>query len=699
MGALLSVLIGLGTFVGLTRRKRGIVAVPVNGPALPGETKPHRNVMSAELTSSPGPGVKTATDIIKFAETYGDRHLIGSRRLVKTHTEEKTLISKDGKEQVKKWTYYEMSKYEWITAGQFGTIVAEIGSGIHSLRYKPGDICILFAGTSADWLSVALGNWHQGLTISTAYDTLGVAGLAYAVNETEAKLLFTNGELLPTVEKAIAQAPTLETVFYNGELESGIVDRFAKTLPHIRLFSLDQLRAKGRDRMQESANPDPDSTACIMYTSGSTGNPKGVVITHANIVAAISGAVHILDNVCKRDGTDCFLAMLPQAHILEMTVEMTCLAYGVRLGYGSPRTLLNTSCRNCEGDLSALKPTIMAGVPAVWDGIRKAIMSTTSKLPPTAKKVFDVAFQLKWFLMENGLPGVGVLDAAVFNKIKAQFGGNLVAALVGGAPLSADAQKFIAVTLCPLISGYGSTECTGVIAVETPIINGAPLLGSTGQVLTCSEVKLVNVPDSQYSVDNKPYPEGEIWVRGGNVTKGYYKQAKKTAEAFTDDGWFMTGDVGKFDELGNLYVVSRLSSLVKMFNGEYIAREALESFFSLSRLVDRILVYGDSEHNQVVAVVVPKLDTMREWAVSQGLLSLDASLDEIAKSKECTREVLRELVAIAKGHGLARAETPVGVVLSREEWTPQNNRLTAAQKIKRRELEAEFKDEILRVYG
>jgi long-chain acyl-CoA synthetase len=234
--------------------------------------------------------------------------------------------------------------------------------------------------------------------------------------------------------------------------------------------------------------------------------------------------------------------------------------------------------------------------------------------------------------------------------------------------------------------------------VETPRINEAPLLGSTGQVLTCCEVKLVDVPNSQYSVDNKP-AEGEIWVRGGNVTKGYFKQPKTTAEAFTDDGWFMTGDVGKFDELGNLYVTSRIKSLIKLRNGEYVPLERLESFYSLSKYVDRLLVYADSEHDQVVGVVVPKLDTMRDWAVSKGLLANDATLQDISSSKECVGEVLRDIQSIAKANGLSRGETPIGVFLAPEEWTPQNNRLTAAQKIKRRELEAEFKGEIMRIFG
>jgi long-chain acyl-CoA synthetase len=463
MGAVVSLLVGLLTAVGFAKGKRGMSTVPApNAPSIQGQTKPRRSVKSPspnELTTTPGPDVRTATDIIQYAsKNYGNRELIGSRSLVKVHSEEKTLM-KDGKETKKTWQYFEMSDYKWLSAGEFGQIVGEIGSGIASLRYTAGDICILFAGTSSDWLSMALGCWHRGLTIATAYDTLGVSGLAFAVTETEGKMLFTNAELLGVVEKAIGQAPTLETVIYNGQVDPDIVARFAKTLPQIRLLSMDELRAKGRANPVASANPDPETTACIMYTSGSTGNPKGVVITHANIVAAVSGAVHILDSVCKRDGTDTFLAMLPQAHILELTVELTCLSYGVRLGYGSPRTLLSTSCRNCEGDLATLKPTIMAGVPAVWDGIRKAIMSTTTKLPPTARKVFDLAFKLKWFLLQNGLPGVGILDAAVFNKIKAQFGGNLVAALVGGAPLSQDAQQFISVALCPLISGYGSTEC------------------------------------------------------------------------------------------------------------------------------------------------------------------------------------------------------------------------------------------------
>jgi long-chain acyl-CoA synthetase len=173
----------------------------------------------------------------------------------------------------------------------------------------------------------------------------------------------------------------------------------------------------------------------------------------------------------------------------------------------------------------------------VWDGVRKGIALQFSKFPPFAQKIVNTLIDLKWWLMERNLPTV-ILDMILFNKVKANLGGRLRAALSGGAPISKDTQRFLSTLICPIIQGYGATETCGVIAVQVP---PRVILGVVGEPVPCGEIKLVDVPDAGYFSSNQPYPQGEIWIRGDNVMRGYYKKPELTKEALTDDGWFMSG--------------------------------------------------------------------------------------------------------------------------------------------------------------
>ncbi|KAI9331218.1 hypothetical protein BDR26DRAFT_824576 [Obelidium mucronatum] len=630
--------------------------------------------------------------------------MFGQRLVVRIIEEEKEVTKKipGGGEvkEIKKWKFFELSAYDWKTWKEAEAITKAWGSGYRALGMKKGDKLTIFADTSRDWIFTAMACIMQSITVTTAYATLGEEGLTYSLQECEVTTVFTNAELLPMILKISSVVKSLKNIVYNGTPDATVIEKIKKDAGHLKLVSLDELRALGEKSPVATVLPAKDDLALIMYTSGTTGPPKGVMLTHGNVVATIAGASRFLDPYLGDD--EWYLSYLPLAHILEFAVEMTMLYRGVRLGYGSVKTLTDSSVRNCKGDIRELRPTVMCGVPAVWESIRKAVDSKIRAASSVSQAVFSGAFNLKWLLMRSGLEYLaGPLDAIVFNKIKDQVGGRLKFALSGGAPMPKSTQQFLNVTAAKVINGYGMTECTAVVAVQE--VTQSAILGITGAPVVSVEVKLVDVENTSYKSTNVPKPQGEIWVRGPSVMKGYYKQDQLTREALTDDGWLMTGDIAEWNDDGTLTIIDRKKNLVKLSNGEYIALEKLESNYKVSKFVQNICVHADSEQSYAIALIQPIEKEIRSVVAELDLYpNTDVEhldLKELTDRKEVREAVLKSLKDVAKSIGLKPAEIVGQVFLSHEEWTPQNGLLTAAMKLQRKVIVDKYKGEIRAMYA
>ena len=337
------------------------------------------------------------------------------------------------------------------------------------------------------------------------------------------------------------------------------------------------------------------------------------------------------------------------------------------MGYGNPKTLSDTSVRNCMGDIKEFKPTVLVGVPAVWESVKKGIIAKVNAGSRLVRGLFWSALALKEKLMYTGLPGSGILDAVVFKKIKEATGGRMKLCLNGGGPISKDTQKFISMAICPMISGYGLTETTAMGALQNPLEWTTETIGTLPATVEC---KLVDFPDAGYYATNKPNPQGEIWLRGPTVLEAYYDNPKETAEALTPDGWFKTGDIGEFDKNGHLKIIDRKKNLVKTLNGEYIALEKLESIYRSATVVANICVYADDSKAKPIAIIVPAEPALKKLAGSIGIEG--ESLEELVHNKKLQAAVLKELQAAGRAGGLSGIEIIEGVVVSDEEWTPQN---------------------------
>ncbi|KAI8137674.1 hypothetical protein BJV82DRAFT_717979 [Fennellomyces sp. T-0311] len=657
-------------------------SINVTNDSVAGETPIRRSIKAPyELMRTPAVGVETLYDVLQHAaSSYKQRRAFGYRKLEQTFHEEKTV---PGSEKPKKWTYFQLSSYHYYTYLEAVELTRMLGAGLRKLGMKKDDKLHIFASTSVEWMLMAHGAFTQSIAIVTAYDTLGAEGLMHSINETESAVCFINGDQLEVLEKILPNCPSITHIIYRGDGDAQAIDRLRNAQQIHHVIPFEEVRIIGEANPVDVVKPSSQDTCCIMYTSGTTGNPKGVVLTHGNIVAAIAGCCSLLQQLVEANDT--MMAYLPLAHVLEFLVENLCIFLGLTLGYGSIRTLTDVSVRNCVGDLQEFAPTIMTGVPQVWETIRKTVLAKVAERGPRIEKIFMGALEAKSFLQDKGLP-TGFLDRIVFNNVKKQLGGKLRYGLSGGAPVSQETQRFLSLCLAPIICGYGMTESCGMCAVMAP---EQFALGEVGAPVPCTEVKLVDVPELGYFASSN---QGEIWIRGPSVTSGYYKQEELTREALTPDGWLQTGDIGQWNEAGTLSIIDRKKNLVKLSHGEYIALEKVESVYKTCVLVENMCVHVDPLYPRPVALVVPVEKHLIQIAAANGIQNDDyAALCEDSRVRKLVLDMLH---AQAKAGGLKGAEIIQNVWVCKDLWTSDMGLLTAAQKLKRKEIVQTYAEQL-----
>ena len=362
---------------------------------------------------------------------------------------------------------------------------------------------------------------------------------------------------------------------------------------------------------------------------------------------------------------DGLLTYLPQSHILEFMFENLCLFWGGTMGYGSAKTLSDTSVRNCKGDIREFQPTILVGVPQVWETIKKGIIGRVNAGSVIVRSMFWSAMSAKQFLMSTGLPGTFVLDHVVFKKLKEATGGRLRICMNGGGPISKETLRFISFAITPMIQGYGLTETSAMGAIMDPM---AWTPDAIGEPPASVEIKLVDFAEAGYFAKNDP-PQGEVWIRGDSVTEGYYDNEEETKAAITSDGWFKTGDVGEWDHNGHLKIIDRKKNLVKTQSGEYIALEKLESVYRSTPVVGNICVYAATDQAKPIAIIVPLEPALQKVAAQNGI---EGDHEALLHNDKLRSAVLKELQTVGRNGGLVGIEIIDGVVMAEEEWTPES---------------------------
>ncbi|CAN1240341.1 Long chain acyl-CoA synthetase 9, chloroplastic [Linum grandiflorum] len=620
-------------------------------------------------------GVSTLAELFEYAcKRHGDKCLLGTRQLISREVE----VSPDGRSFEK----LHLGEYEWLTYAAVFSRVSNFGSGLAHLGHQRDERVAIFADTRAEWFIALQGCFRRNVTVVTIYSSLGEEALCHSLNETEVttvicgskelkKLVDINGQL-DTVKRLICMDDDIPSVATPLE-QSG----------RWTINSLSSVEKLGQENPTAATLPLSADVAVIMYTSGSTGLPKGVMMTHANVLAVVSAVRTI---VPRLENKDVYLAYLPLAHILEIAAENIIAGVGSAIGYGSPLTLTDTSSkikRGTKGDATALKPTVMAAVPAILDRVRDGVRKKVDGKGGLSKFLFDLAYNRRlsavngsWF----GAWGLELLlwNLLVFKKVRAVLGGRVRFLLSGGAPLSGDTQRFINICLgAPIGQGYGLTEtCAGGTFSEFDDTS----VGRVGNPLPSSYIKLVDWREGGYLISDSPKPRGEIVIGGPNVTLGYFKNEEKSREVYKVDErgmrWFYTGDVGQFHADGCLEIIDRKKDIVKLQHGEYVSLGKVEAVLNVSPYVDNLMLHADPFHSYCVAIIVPAQASLEEWAAKQGISYSDFS-DLCDKIK---------------------FEIPAKIKLLSNAWTPESGLVTAALKIKREAIRKTFSEELSKLY-
>ncbi|XP_067249379.1 long-chain-fatty-acid--CoA ligase 1b [Chanodichthys erythropterus] len=576
--------------------------------------------------------------------------------------------------------------YDWLSYSEVIERAENLGSAfLHKGHSKNGDPYVgIFSQNRPEWTISELACYTYSLVSVPLYDTLGTEAIGYILDKTCISTV-----VCDVVEKAkllmdcvSGTQHSLKTLILMEEFDADLVSRGQRC--GIDIISLKDAEDIGKTHRQHPVPPQPDDLAIICFTSGTTGNPKGAMLTHKNIVSNLSAFIQVTKSSCPMGPQDSHISYLPLAHMFERVVQGSILLHGGRIGFfqGDIRILMD--------DLATLKPTIFPVVPRLLNRMFDKIYGQANS--PVKRRILEFAFKRKEAEMLSGIMRRdSIWDKIIFKKVQASVGGCVRLMVTGAAPVSAPVLTFLRAALgCQFYEGYGQTECT---AGSTTTLPGDWIAGHVGPPLPCNDIKLVDVAEMNYFAANG---EGEVCVRGPNVFKGYLKDPEKTKEALDEGGWVHTGDIGRWLPNGTLKIVDRKKHIFKLAQGEYIAPEKIENIYIRSEAVSQAFVHGDSLQACLVAIIVPDPDYLPGWAKKRGI---GGSYEELCKNKEVKKAILEDIVKLGKESGLKSFEQVKDIALHTEMFSIQNGLLTPTLKAKRADLRNYFRNQIDELYS
>uniref|UniRef100_A0A915P9B2 long-chain-fatty-acid--CoA ligase n=1 Tax=Meloidogyne floridensis TaxID=298350 RepID=A0A915P9B2_9BILA len=433
-----------------------------------------------------------------------------------------------------------------------------------------------------------------------------------------------------------------------------------------------------KEKIEEIQKKAKELNICF-YTSGTTGTPKGVILSHRNVVANISALAVVLEKFLPEflsTTEHCIISYLPLSHMFEQCAHWIALSLGYRIGY------VSDGIATLSADMQALEPTLL---PA-----------EVTRLNPFSRWLFSIGRAQKKAMLQKGIvTNESIWDRLVFARARQRLGNHVKLIVTGSAPIAAEVLEELRIVFgCHIIEGYGQTECTAMAISTWP---GETVGGQCGGPSTCSLIKLEDVPDLNYFKDRK----GEVLIKGPSVTSGYFKDPERTKELFTEDGFLKTGDVGQILPNGQIKIIDRRKHIFKLAQGEYVAPEKIENVYIQCRSVHQIFVDGDSLQRFLVAIVVPAANQIRRLftQIDGGGKEEEIKLEEICSDKRIINLVLAEMQQIGKEQKLNSLEQVKAIYLEHEPFSIENDLLTPTLKAKRPQLRAKYKQKIAQLYS
>ena len=533
---------------------------------------------------------------------------------------------------------------------------------------KDDKIAVISSNNRTEWHIMDIGILQTGAQNVPIYPTITEEDYEYILNHSEAKYVFVSDlELYNKINTIKANVPFLKDVFSFNEIDN------CKNWTELLKLGED---TSNQDAVEErKSNVSTEDLATIIYTSGTTGRPKGVMLSHKNIV---SNVLNSADRIPFEPGVSRALSFLPICHIYERMVTYIYQFYGCSIYFGE-------SIEKISDNIKEISPTVMTGVPRLIEKVYEKIIAKGGELTGIKKKLFFWAVEVGLKYEPYGANGfwyelqLKLARKLIFSKWKAGLGGKLDLIVNGSAALQPRLARIFAAAEIYIMEGYGLSETSPVISVNDYRNKGFKI-GTAGRIINNVEVKIAE--------------DGEILCKGPNVMMGYFKDPEKTAEAIID-GYFHTGDIGNVDKDGFLSITVRKKEMFKTSGGKYIAPQLIENAMKQSRFIEQIMVVGDGE-KMPAAFVQPNFEFVKEWAKIHKV-ALGSTNQEIVNNEQVVKRIDEEIEGINKKFG--HWEQIKRFELTPDVWSIDGGQLTPTLKLKRKVIREIYKDLYDKIYG
>ncbi|KAM6056307.1 long-chain-fatty-acid--CoA ligase 6 isoform 6-T9 [Chlamydotis macqueenii] len=538
--------------------------------------------------------------------------------------------------------------YQWLSYKEVAERAEALGSGLLQQGCKPSteQFIGVFAQNRPEWIISELACYTYSMVVVPLYDTLGPGAIRYIVNTADISTVICDKPekariLLDHVERR--ETPGLSSIILMDPFEKELMERGRRC--GVRIQTMQEVEDCGRESRHVPVPPRPEDLSIVCFTSGTTGNPKGAMLTHGNVVADFSGFLKVTESQWSPTCEDVHISYLPLAHMFERMVQSVVYCHGGRIGF------FQGDIRLLSDDMKALRPTIFPVVPRLLNRMYDKIFSQADT--SLKRWVLEFAAKRKKAEVRNGIiRNDSLWDKLFFNKIQASLGGCVRMIVTGAAPASPTVLGFLRAALgCQVYEGYGQTECTAGCTFTTP---GDWTSGHVGAPLPCNLIRLKDVEELNYFAS-----KGE-------------------------------------GENGTLKIIDRKKHIFKLAQGEYIAPEKIENIYIRSDPVAQIYVHGDSLQAFLVGIVVPDSEVMPGWAKKRGF---DGTYAELCKNKELQQAIMEDMVRLGKESGLHSFEQVKAIHIHSDMFSVQNGLLTPTLKAKRPELRDYFKKQIEELYS